>query len=571
MKKKTVIVALLLILAIAFSGCGNSEETVYEENVRTDETQSADDTAKNASGADEEKSEEEKSSEEKTGEDSLFGGSGTEEDADRLRLINTYFDMSKYTDGEGYVYFQCFGNHILCTPESGSSHPELAKTLKRISDDEEAFFADEISKYERDAFEYEEEARAAGADGYYYSYADDVLKRADDKCVSIVRVMKGYLGGAHPDYYYETYNVDPSTGKDIIMSDVITDQEKLNKILEQKLVADYPDVEYFGLEDSLAEYDIKLKEGSEDPDGNYHYAYNFTLDPDGVSFYFSPYGISAYAFGDQVVKILYDEEPSLFKKDYSHSGGYISYLTEAENKYSFGGTAEELKISREEYDQNDYFSKINIYKGSKELSLGDMDYYSLKAFTAHTDDDRDYLYIIANMDNDYKDFYAVDLSKDAPAEVKLDGSLSYTYCDYINEKENIYGSVLSLDPNDMELGVRCDLLSTYNATGKFKVGDDGKLIMKDGYLVIPEDVFVLTSKADLKADIVDESGKVKEEDVTIPEGSKYTLYRTDAKSIVDAYLEDGRIVRLEISGNNPRKVNDQFSCDDLFDGMIYAG
>ncbi len=125
----------------------------------------------------------------------------------------------------------------------------------------------------------------------------------------LVRISNGYLGGAHPDFYYETWNIDPSTGKEILLSDVISSQEKLNEILEQKLLADYPDVEYFGLKDSLAEYDMSLKESEEKDDGDFLYAYEFTLDPDGISFYFSPYGVSAYAYGDQVVKILYDEDP----------------------------------------------------------------------------------------------------------------------------------------------------------------------------------------------------------------------------------------------------------------------
>ena len=69
----------------------------------------------------------------------------------------------------------------------------------------------------------------------------------------------------------------------------MTDQKKLNDVLEKKLTEDYPDVEFFDLKESLGEYDMSITEGKDEDDG-YHYAYDFTLDPDGVSFYFSPYG-----------------------------------------------------------------------------------------------------------------------------------------------------------------------------------------------------------------------------------------------------------------------------------------
>ena len=64
------------------------------------------------------------------------------------------------------------------------------------------------------------------------------------------------------------------------------------------------------------------------------------------------------------------------------------------------------------------------------------------------------------------------------------------------------------------------------------------------YLMVP-DRFTLISKEDVKADIVDEEGRVKEKDAGISKGGRFTLYRTDGREIVDATLPDGRIVRFK--------------------------
>lgn len=555
MKRKTALLIILSLLLVIPSGCGDKTEIVSEKIDRP------------VTSADEDEEKEDKS---KVGKASVEETSSVSdnEDSGRFRLVRTYFDQSKYTENGGYVYFQSFGNHILCSLETETAYPKLAKALRDLSEKEEKDFKSEIKEFDRDAFEYEESIRATGGVGYYYHYADDLLKRADEKCVSIVRVLNGYLGGAHPDFYYDTYNFDPSTGERIVLSDVIADKEKLNGILEQKLLEDYPEVEFFGLKDSLAEYDMTALKNTEEETEENTVAYDFSLDPDGISFYFSPYGISAYAYGDQVVKILYDEEPSLFIKDFSYKGPCISYLTDMDNKYGTGSTAEKIRVERDDYDENDYFQSINVVKGKQELKIDDLYYFSQTSFMADNVNDRKFVYILGNMDNDYKELFAVDMNGKSPEKVEFDSDISYTYSDYYDEASGIYGVVLPLYPDDMELGIRCALLSTYVAKGHFEVLDNGGLKLKDRYLTIPEDIFVITSKQDLKADIVDEDGMVKDRDVSIPKGSEFTLFRTDGVRIVDAKLDDGRIVRLNVEEN---KVNGTADAENLFDGMMFAG
>ncbi len=561
MKKKTVLLIISLLLFVSAAGCGHSKETNFP---KSNFAASADtDTEEEVSPKKKKSLSGDKAGEGSLSADTAGDGSGS------LRLVRTYFDLSRSTENDGFIYFQSFGNHIYCTLETETAHPKLAKVLRNIADEEEKDFKAEIKEYERDAFEYEESVRSSGGEGYYYHYSDDIVKRADNKCVSIVRVMNGYLGGAHPDFYYQTFNLDTSTGAEIPLSDVISDQGKLNEILERKLLEDYPDVEFFGLKDSLAEYNMSLTAQSDDEENEY--IYDFTLDPDGVSFYFSPYGISAYAYGDQVVKILYEEEPSLFKKDYAAGGAFVSHLTDMDNKYGFNGKAEKIKVERDDYDDNNYFGSINVYKGNNMLTVGDLYYYSQASFLAHTGNGKDFAYVFANMDNDYKQLFCIDLNGSAPVQTELDADMKYCFADYLDEASGIYGVILPMDPDSLDLGVRCDMLSSYTASGEFEVLDNGKLRLKDKYLMIPEDTFVLTALTDFKADIVDEDGMVKENGADIAKDSELTLYRTDGVGIVDAKLGDGRIVRLNVDGDYPHKINDSVNEDKLFKGMMYAG
>ncbi len=572
MKKRTAILSAIILLVSSLAGCGESGTVISEadDHVVTATknegiTEDADsDTASNQNEAG-------ISTDNDRSGQRLFGdGQGDAEGSDALRMINTYFDESKYTEDKREIYFQCFGNHILCSFDAEKQYPRLAKTLRELADDEEKFFRNEIRDSDSDALDFAKDMRADGTEAYYSHYASDVLKRADSKCVSIVRIMNGYLGGAHPDYYYETYNISSKTGSKIKLSDVINSQEDLNKILEQKLLADYPDVEFFGLSESLADYDMSINESGEDAEGNYLYAYDFTLDPDGIAFYFSPYGISAYAYGDQVVKILYDEEPSLFKEDYSAGGGYISYLTDRENKYATQSIAESISISKDDYDENGSFKKIEVEKAGRTVEIGDLYFYGLTAYILSDEEYGDFVYLIASTDNDWRQLFVVDINKDKPELVDVSGNLSYTYNEYIDGNNGIYGSVLPTDANGMELAARCDLLSTYNAYGSFKAASDGTPELIGKYLTVPNG-YVLTSLADLETEIVDDDGKTVERSVTIPKGEEFTLYRTDGSGIVDAKLSDGRIVRLNVSKEYPHVVNGGLTDEKLFDGLRYAG
>ena len=97
---------------------------------------------------------------------------------------------------------------------------------------------------------------------------------------------------------------------------VVKDQNKLNELLLKELDLRYPEMAITEREDLFGAYDMNVTATDLTKA-----AYTFTLDPDGICFYFSTYDLGSYADGVQIVKLLYSAAPDLFVRDYSVSGG----------------------------------------------------------------------------------------------------------------------------------------------------------------------------------------------------------------------------------------------------------
>jgi hypothetical protein len=560
MKRRIVSIALICMMVVtAVAGCGSKEAPATAEEAATE-------AGEDSAATEEAKEEQAAESADETADTAQESG---EEESAGLNIIDTGFYFNEYHGKDGTLSYECQGNHILCAPWSEKSFPGLAGRLQELADSEDKELKQIVSDSSKDASDFSEEMSTPDFSAYFYYNVDEAIRRADEKCISLLRYGSVFEGGAHPSAYYETYNIDPQTGDDILLSDVVSDDEALTKMLKDKLTKEYPDVPFFGLDESLAEYRINPASGTDE------FGYIYTFEPDGITFYFPQYALCPYAYGVQIVKVLYSEAGSLIKRDMSGNTGFISYLVFDENAYG-AGDGSVMKVSVDRYNEdgyNDgYYTSIIVTKDGESTEIKDSYYYNLDSFYVHTDDNKNYVYVITTSDNDYKALYVFSLDGEKPEEVKDGTYMSYGFDgDYDEEKDMSY-TLPPLEPSDMLLNVRCDLLSTYGAVGHYKVSESGAPELTEDYLTVMGE-HELTSKAELKADIVDEDGNTVEKDAAIPAGETYTLYRTDptGKKFVDAKLSDGRIARLNVSGSYPHVVNDGLSEEDLFEMLYYAG
>ena len=173
-------------------------------------------------------------------------------------------------------------------------YPLLAKTLTETS-----FMRKRTMEEEKDNFiatatdEFENNNEAFST---YVSTLDIQVRRADSVAVSI---LEDY--GTEGSRSFNGLNYDTESGKELGLADVFIDSSKIPETVEKEIMSrigeDKPDgdtavIEYF-------------KNTSED-------SITWTLDYNGVTFYFNPGDIAPTNFGIQVVIITYSEYPDLF-------------------------------------------------------------------------------------------------------------------------------------------------------------------------------------------------------------------------------------------------------------------
>jgi len=127
---------------------------------------------------------------------------------------------------------------------------------------------------------------------YLEGEAKVYLQRADTKIVSFLEDVFVHSGGVHPDYHYITSNFSPETGEKLILTDIMTSIKGLPDILEGEITKKYDYLNF----DSNQLWTIFKEYSPED--------YNWTLDYQGITFWFSPYDIASYAAGPLSVKSI---------------------------------------------------------------------------------------------------------------------------------------------------------------------------------------------------------------------------------------------------------------------------
>nr|MCR5747797.1 hypothetical protein [Lachnospiraceae bacterium] len=173
--------------------------------------------------------------------------------------------------------------------------------------------------------------------------------------------------------------------------------------------------------------------------------------------------------------------------------------------------------------------------------------------------DKDYLYVQESQENDYRMLNIYSLQ---------DGKLSEG-----KDFDRGFSGTCQLDPSDMELFSRTDLLSTRQIYRSYHVGEDGMPVENEKYEHIAgTDYGPLTLKQELKAELLENETSDKGEEYTLKKGDELFFFRTDDKTFVDFKMKDGKLIRIkDIDSNDwPRKING-VDIEEIFDGVVYAG
>lgn len=401
-----------------------------------------------------------------------------------------------------------------------------------------------------------EEYREYGAEefrGPYILENDMFLRRADSQVLSAVENIYEYSGGAHGNEYFGSVNIDVTTGEDLVLEDLIVDMEKLPAILEKELMEKYPDVDFWtdNLYSMLNEYVISS-------DSEYMPKFTWTLDYEGVTFYFSDYEISSYVDGTQQVTVAYSEYPEIFNSNYFMADTAKDYVLELPDSWRISdvdlygdGKTDYISVHRNYTGEGDFSDSYDVTVNgntfTQETYCYDLDTYLVKSEGDY------YLYVQRTIENDYQTvcvFKITDVSVEFVSEFQ--GGIGM----FINSKE-------------FEVSKRFDLLSTYEAVAICYLGEDGLPVEEKNTYRVTREV-VLTSIADITVDLIDEQGNLLGSSYTFPAGTTYRFIATDGASTVDVEMNDGQRGRFYVEPGWPTTVNG-LNAEEIFEMLYYAG
>lgn len=400
--------------------------------------------------------------------------------------------------------------------------------------------------------------------------------RCDQTVLSFYEVSSVYYpGAAHGSIGYSGYNYKPENGAQITLAEVFTDLAALKPTVAKYLRAQADGSPIEDAEDALQYY---FDEGNMD-------ALTWVIDQDGVTFLFAPSDIAPYAMGTLEAKIYFDREPSLFTGNFGPSKeGYVKPLspyTEMTVDLDGDGVDEKLSVTGTYEEGNEIYeySGIQVFVGDQ-VCTTELYCFSMQPSFVHTEDGRNYVYVVTGTDNDYPELTVFAIKDNVPSLVgKMDGTgfASAFHPEYVDGEYSLEQSFNEryplIDPSKFALGTRMQLMSTYSGRRFYKAGEDGMPAPLTDLYEIDADI-TLTTLVPVKAEVVDISKEeATGEEKEIPVGTKLNFWRTNGTDTVDMRTDDmevGEAFRFKVETGDGQTVNG-IKLQEAFDGTVFGG
>ncbi|MCQ2540082.1 MAG: DUF3298 and DUF4163 domain-containing protein [Acetatifactor sp.] len=140
------------------------------------------------------------------------------------------------------------------------------------------------------------------------STTDMYVTRSDAQLFSYITNFYEYMGGAHGYYYSRAYNYDPATGRELKLSDLVTDMSKLHELVVAQIKDEWDTDELF------EEWEDTVDEAFNYPDG-----LNFLAGPDTICIWFDTYELAPYVCGEIQTIFAMEDCDGLFNETYFHA------------------------------------------------------------------------------------------------------------------------------------------------------------------------------------------------------------------------------------------------------------
>lgn len=471
---------------------------------------------------------------------------------DNLDIFSLYKDIRFYEQREGDRIL-CRVEYPVITMAKGSAYSDAASALDALNAD---LASQSKAEYERlfNSVRSDIELKVENAGGYYSS-TDAYVLRADSRALSILFRTESSLSGGRTDLSYDCANFDVSGGRELAITNVAADAAALSEAVGAALKEKYPKTEFYDLDTAMAQY-------SEEPE-----RFVWTLDYQGLSFYFAPYELADGEKGPMSVALRFDDYPSLFSLYYTRQpASYAIPLVEGEclNFDMDGdGRSDEIKLSAGL--ENGRITKLDIMVNSRNMSVSTvMDAYD--AYVIRAGLGRDYLLINAHNSSNYGHISVYRLERGGASLV---GMLYDTSLHAAALTAECSGIPLITKPSDILLGTKMELLGTLTGVKTYAIGPGGMPESGDEYYRVYADT-TLTARASFATAAIDPAtGRGLNKAVQVIPGTQLYYLRSDGKSFVDMMCEHGDCCRMYVSGKGSGQTVNGMAVSDCFDGVIY--
>ena len=288
-----------------------------------------------------------------------------------------------------------------------TEYPALAKTLSETS-----IMRKKSMEEEKDNLLFDATKEFMNDGEYFLTYIstlDVQVRRADRITVSILEDYYSVYGRS-----FNGLNYDTESGNLLALSDVITDTSEISEIVENIIMNRIGEEEPFG-ETAVADYFSNTAQ--ED--------INWTLDYNGVTFYFNAGAIAPTNFGVQTATVTFAEYPELFNEKYTVvPDAYIISLPVSSSFYTDvtgNNRLEEIIVMGDCDTESRYYNTLSVYyEGSfhnEEWSAYELDPYYVK-----TADGNSYIYLFSLNSEDENRETVLSVFKLENGEIKFIGT-----------------------------------------------------------------------------------------------------------------------------------------------------
>jgi len=449
-----------------------------------------------------------------------------------------------------------------------AKYPELAKTLEAYSTEQEQGVLakrEELAGYAREAKSYNST--------YFSPYDIDVdlqVRRADSRVLSLLEYTSLYSGGAHGSYETRCMNLDPETGREISLTDVVNDPARFAELVITELHRQYGNEE--GAYNADHEEQIRRMFGG--ATGADEYQAPWSIGYNEINVYFDHYVLGPYAAGEFHVTVPFSDAPELFDEKYRQTPEkYITALDEYMPGYvDLDGDGNEDTVEVQKSYRNTgsgyvegTYETIHIFcNGREELS-----YENYGSFTdfrlLKLADGRCYLY--AQWYGGYEGEDYIEVFDLTPGAVRRVGDYFGDISERTYEKKYV-----ATDPDCFYVSRRGkEVLGTYQVICECHVGADGMPVEEGLNLIVNTEERSLTAKVPVNVYLVSDDGTEDKEPTEMPAGTVLQFYGTQGDTMVEMVLEDGRHCRVYLdSAEYPHTVGGVPE-GECFDGIMYAG